>query len=112
MNFLFFSYKEKYLFASVPGFCAFLRSHTVLINVTIIEGLIGLNETIVIMIKIIRICRFFSQLQATKTQKTNLPASHCGIITDCSLESGPLFRDALRQRVIRYTRAPMSSFPQ
>lgn len=63
---------------SVPGFCAFLRSHTVLINVTIVEGLIGLNETIVTVIKIIMICWLFPQLQATKTKKKNQPnqASH------------------------------------
>lgn len=74
MNFLFFSSKEKYLFASVPGFCAFLRSHTVLINVTIIEGLIGLNETIVIVIKIIRIRRFFSPTASDQNSK-NQPNS-------------------------------------
>lgn len=68
------------LFASVPGFCAFLHTHTVLINVTIIEGLIGLNETIVTVIKIIMICRvFFSPTasdQNSKKKNTKLQLAH------------------------------------
>lgn len=61
--------KNMYLFSSLPRGCAFLLSHTILIIVAIVEVLIGLNESIVTMRKMIKIYSFFSPNHNRKHQK-------------------------------------------